>query len=189
MSRLSEQFLQNADWQRALRAALAELGLTTRASRASVFMVTEDPSKKLVASLHSEWTEVGVTPQMPNPAWENLDLQSAGLGRWIDELSAGRVIHDRIHNLPEPEQQALSDRGVVSLCVLPVRSANRLLGFLAFEDCHRSRIWSDTEVHTLRVAAETLSAAVRRSEADKRLRISEMRFRSLLGLGQRNPPR
>ncbi len=63
--------------------------------------------------------------------------------------------------------------------MVPVRLGGRLWGFLGFDDCQGEREWSQVEILALRVAADTLGAAIAARERGAAVAASEERYRAL----------
>jgi diguanylate cyclase (GGDEF)-like protein/PAS domain S-box-containing protein len=66
---------------------------------------------------------------------------------------------------------------------VPVRSGGEWWGFLAFDDCHRPRRWTESEIDALRAVAGALGAALERDLADETRRFTEEQYRSMVEHG------
>jgi signal transduction histidine kinase/CheY-like chemotaxis protein len=97
---------------------------------------------------------------------------------WATEkvLSGEPIILPDVSDLPEeaaPERENLIGRGVLSLLVLPIHSADKIVGLIAFESMSHRRKWSEQHVTLLRLAGELLTTAVRRKRSVLALRESQ----------------
>jgi signal transduction histidine kinase/DNA-binding response OmpR family regulator len=99
--------------------------------------------------------------------WEPPDMTfsyRAALPRWEGLLSGGRCINGPLAGLPPEEQAVFADYAVCSLLVIPVFLHSDFWGFVSFDDCRRSRIFSGDEESILRSAGLLLVNALVRNE-------------------------
>ena len=108
---------------------------------------------------------------------------------WIaDELRSGRVVmfSDR-SELPE---EAATDRrtfekiGVRAHLSMPLAVGDHTVGALSLGVLGRRRNWSDVPIDRLRVVMDAISNALDRKATHNKLRLSETRYKSLLGEGR-----
>lgn len=83
---------------------------------------------------------------------------------WKALLLKEKIINDYVCNLPDKERETLASQDIVSILVIPVFVSQKFWGFIGFDDCRRLRIFSDTEVKTLRSGGNTIISAILRNE-------------------------
>jgi PAS domain S-box-containing protein len=175
----AERFLHAATWEGTLDHALARLGPSVAASRAYVYRNHEDADGGLLMSLCAEWVAPGVTPMIDDPINQSYPYAD-GFERWRELLSTGHVVHGPVDEHPAAEREDAASEGIRSLCVVPIRVGGAWWGFMGFDDCEQPRGWTASEIEVLRVAADTLGAAIGREDEGRRLAETEARYRSLI---------
>jgi PAS domain S-box-containing protein len=169
----SAQLLSPLPWEDAIDAALTTLGEAVAADRVYIFANYTDPvSGERLVSQRFEWSATGVTPQIDNPALQNLSYADA-LPNWERTLAAGERINGLVRDLPEPERALLETQDILSVLLVPVHIQGAFWGFVGFDDCQRERIWSPIEETLLSAAAASLGNAYVRHYAELDLRQSK----------------
>jgi len=148
-------------------AFLEILGKAARASRAYYFLMHRGAHGEWLTSQKAEWCAAGVTPQIDNPALQNLDMVASGYGRWVDVLSRGEAINSLVADLPEQERPLLEAQDIQAILILPLLSDHTLQGFIGFDRCDEARQWSTAEVDLLRTAAADLTQALQRKHHEQ----------------------
>jgi len=174
----AERFLHAPTWEVAIDEVLAHLGPAVQASRAYVYRNHHD-GQQLLMSQAAEWVAPGVPPTLHDPENQSYPY-AAGFHRWEELLPAGQVVHGPVFAHPDAERADAEMEGVLSLCVVPIRAAGGWWGFMGFDDCLEPREWTSAEIEALRVAADTLGAAIGRQQGDRRLAEAQARYRTLI---------
>lgn len=167
----AEKFLAQSSWAESVEGVLARLGEVTGVDHVSLEILdVNDPLGR--DAMVFAWPP----PSRSGRGRDALELPE----RWESMLLEGETVEGRRAELPPGEQQALEERGVESLAVVPlfVRAAWR--GFLALEAKDPARQWSVAEREALKTAARTLGASVQRHEDEEALARSEAKYRELL---------
>jgi signal transduction histidine kinase/CheY-like chemotaxis protein/HPt (histidine-containing phosphotransfer) domain-containing protein len=113
-----------------------------------------------------EWSE-GAEPQTGKGV---IDVPySEKLFNWEEKLSAGLIVNGIVRNLSDQEQAQLLPQGVYSLLVIPIFFQNSFWGFVAFDDCHKERVFSTDEENFLRSGGLLIASAILRSEITNEL--------------------
>ena len=163
----TKQFMRHAAIEEILPEVFARLGEATRVSRVYLLENQTAADGSLTSIYRHEWDAWNIQPNLSIPVLQSFSLPEYGLGRWIELLSTGKVIHDHLRNLPPSEQTFLSQRGVRSLVVVPIFIETQWWGCLGFEDCQNERQWTPLEIDVLRTAADTVGAALQRRQAEQ----------------------
>ncbi|MBW4553668.1 MAG: PAS domain S-box protein [Aphanocapsa sp. GSE-SYN-MK-11-07L] len=155
---------------------LEPLGQAAIASRTYVFENSQDASGKLLLSQRAEWCAEGITPEIDNPALQNLSYET-WFPRWADILAQGGIVSGAVSEFPLSEQQILRPQGIFSVLILPIFVDGEFFGFIGFDHCLEARQWEPSEVTLLGAAAAAISLALEQKQAELALRKSEDRLR------------
>ncbi|MBK7450160.1 MAG: diguanylate cyclase [Anaerolineales bacterium] len=169
VSRAAEKFLKAADWQQNIEAVLMDLGLAADVSRVQFILNSTNSQLAVTSSLKYEWTANGILPQIENPDHQNIPLEAAGLGRWLDDLSNGYQIHGLVKDLPIAEQRLLNQMGSLSIAVVPIFVDSEWWAFMLFDECRAERQWTGMELDAFQTAANILGAAESRTRTALKL--------------------
>ncbi|GBC80256.1 hypothetical protein HRbin09_01490 [bacterium HR09] len=183
----------NLDWNGVLKAlsrllaggsvdeTLGLLGEATGVDRVYVFSVHPHPESGVPAcSQLWEWCRSGVEPQIDNPALQNLEIEKAGFGRWVVELSAGRPMVGLVAEFPQEERPLLQAQGIQSILVAPIFRADQLWGFVGFDSVREARLWQAQEQEVLQTVAAALGEQLAQRKTRMELEQAEERWRNFL---------
>jgi len=160
VSAASELFLKTSRWETNVNTALEQLGRAANASRVYIFERHFSEQGDSLVSQRYEWAAEGISPQIENPALQNLAWRQAGFARWEDTLERRQSIAGRVRDFPDSEKELLAVQGILALAVMPILTEDKLWGFIGFDECREERLWTDTELDALRAAADIFSAAL-----------------------------
>jgi PAS domain S-box-containing protein len=167
----AEKFLAQSSWAESVEEVLVRLGEVTGVDHVSLEILdVNDPLGR--DAMVFAWPPPGQSGR----ARSALELPA----RWEHMLLAGETVEGRRAGLPPLEQEALEERGVESLAVVPLFVRSTWRGFLALEAKDPARQWSVAEREALKTAARTLGASVQRHEDEEALARSEAKYRELL---------
>ncbi|KAF0108657.1 MAG: GAF domain-containing protein [Anaerolineaceae bacterium] len=169
VSLAAERFLSLETWEQSVPEVLAQIGKAAEVSRAYIFERFFSEEGGPFVSQRYEWVSEGITPQIENPDLQNLPYQSAGFGRWEEELTNHRPIFGVVSDFPESEKELLSAQNVLSIAVMPIFFEETCWGFIGFDDCLNERAWPEVELEALRAAADIFGAALARHRAESAL--------------------
>ncbi|HEY3282889.1 MAG TPA: PAS domain-containing protein [Armatimonadota bacterium] len=146
---------------------LEVLGTATGASRAYVYLPTQDVAGRGIGSRFVTWTE-------PRRA-DDANPMGAGLPedvllRWMRETGHQTCIARAAQDFPEPDREVLSERGILSALVIPLVVGGRVEGLIGFDYCSRPRVPEPAETDLLRSAAASLGVALERLRAVNHLK-------------------
>jgi PAS domain S-box-containing protein len=180
----AERFLGPSDWEGSVREVLDQLGQAAEVGRVDLFELCRDEKGELRAMPRYEWLAKDAATAAPNGATgvSPSDALRSAMTRWYGLLSKGETIHGPVSSFPARERASLTEEGVRSLAVVPVREGAECWGALRFADTMTERDWSPIELEAMRTAAGTLGAAIHRRRVDEALRHSEERFRRLTAM-------
>lgn len=168
VSRAAEKFLKAADWQQNIEANINGSWTGSRCKPGAVHLIINS-QLAVTSSLKYEWTANGILPQIENPDHQNIPLEAAGLGRWLDDLSNGYQIHGLVKDLPIAEQRLLNQMGSLSIAVVPIFVDSEWWAFMLFDECRAERQWTGMELDAFQTAANILGAAELRTRTALKL--------------------
>lgn len=165
----AQQFLTAADWKSVIDGVLVKIGQAASVSRAYVFENSRLDSGELVSSHRFEWCAPGISPQIDNPALQNLSWAGTQFEGWANLLTNGEMMTAHVRSLNASEREFLESQQIRSLLLIPIRVGNCWWGFLGLDECTRDRSWTDAECDSIRAAADMFSAAIERQRAQDAL--------------------
>jgi PAS domain S-box-containing protein len=101
---------------------------------------------------------------------------------WMQQLQRGNhIVIPDVNALPSQavEKEILQARNTCSLLMVPIYTAETLLGFMGVDDTSSCRQWTPEDVQALQVLAEMIAGCWERSCIQEALRESEKRYRNL----------
>lgn len=158
--------------------AIGKVGSYIDVDRGFVYMFGEgDPP---LVSLVYEWCAPGAASLQDRS--EPIDV--APLAWTVARFRAGEIVHvPNVRALPvnsNGTRQSYEAQGIRSIIKLPMFMRSELVGCLGFSCLHKEKTWSDDDIALLRVVGEIVVNAWDRKQADRRLRESEERYRSVV---------
>ncbi|GAB4496350.1 MAG: histidine kinase N-terminal 7TM domain-containing protein [Anaerolineales bacterium] len=169
ISRAAEQFLKASNWEQNISDVLENLGLSADVSRVYVVVNETVQGEEIISSLKHEWSAPGFESQLNNSVTQNVPMRKTGFSRWIEELSAGHLIHGSVRTMPNEERGFLNQLGILSVAVAPVFVDGEWWGFLMFDECRHERHWTYLEMEAFQIAASIFGSAETRARTEKKL--------------------
>ncbi|MFO3796277.1 MAG: histidine kinase N-terminal 7TM domain-containing protein, partial [Anaerolineales bacterium] len=161
------ELMRAARWEDVAPAVIEALGQAADVSRVYIFENQFDRENELVIAQRFEWAAPHASPQLTNPTLQGFPLIKGGFERWARLLSNNQVVLGLVREFPESERPLLEAQDIRSLLVIPIFVEGKWWGFIGFDECRTERIWSDSEVQALRLAAELFAAAIHRQEIQR----------------------
>jgi len=161
ISLAAKRLLATADWRLEIQDILAEMGRAAGVSRVYLFAVRSDGGR---AGLEAEWVAPGVPARGDSPEFRDLDIEERGFGPWAEELSQGRSVHGETADFSPQIRRELERWDVGSVALVPIILDGAWWGTIGFDVCGAARVWSPSEIEALRIAADTVGAAMKRAE-------------------------
>ncbi|MBF0127047.1 MAG: GAF domain-containing protein, partial [Magnetococcales bacterium] len=180
---IAQRLLFHGGWKHNIDAVLMDLGMAANVSRAFLALAEEgDALAPIRMTLGNEWVSANREGRTPAPG-----LTPFSFPGWRERLLAGQPLIGRTQDFPEGERADLADRGILSLAMVPILVHDTLWGVLGFEDCQRERTWSSGEIEAMRLAANTLDAAVRKDRLIMEKRAGEEKILKLSTAVEQSP--
>ena len=157
LSEISSDFIHTTDIDTSIIKSFVKLGAITQASRIYLFML--DAEEGTMSNTH-EWCAEGVSAEKDN--LQNLPLSI--FPWWMKKLYNKEIIDipDVSKMLPEAkaEQEILESQNIKSVLVLPVYAANKLKGFVGFDNVLSIGLWSEKDTEFLSLLVDIICNAI-----------------------------
>lgn len=178
VSSISARFiaLNPADLKDALEETLWVLGSFLDVDRSYIFRFSADLTR---AENTYEWFAEGIKPDIGVLQ----DLPNNMISRGMELIEARKPICiPDVADLPAEaaERDFLMGYGVRSLLLVPIATADELLGIIGFETILQTRPWSDEDLSLLTIVGNLFADLFSGIRVHERLRESEERFRTLV---------
>jgi PAS domain S-box-containing protein len=179
LSSCSQILLANIDVEEALKETLYELLIATGTSRVYIFENFEDDQLGLAMRQTHEVCALGIESHIDNPGLRKIPY-TQGFDRWRNTLLNGEAITGRVESFPRQEQYFFEIRPALSTLLLAVWVEGEWYGFIGFDDISQPRVWNDEDIQLLQTAAGMLGVFIERKLAEKNMRESEEKYRTLI---------
>ena len=150
-----------------IRDGLAEVGACCQASRASLYLFTDEQAQ-LVNAYH--WQ--GATLAIASAVSHGDRLPSRQLTGLLQRLRRGDVVLEdgtERSDGDDEHKRILADRGTCAFAAAPVFHSAELQGFLWADDMDGPHRWSTEQLHLLARAADLFATALQRRHSEQRL--------------------
>jgi diguanylate cyclase (GGDEF)-like protein/PAS domain S-box-containing protein len=167
-------------WETVAAKVLQQLCLGLRFSRAAILKNTRPKNGAAAASSHAKILYKWSTPGLisVDKKLEAIDFNHAHLQRWQDVLQHGDPIFSAIADLPSTEREILQQADTQSIAVVPLFLDKHWWGNIIIERCDGLSTTTAQELGSLMAVGRSLSVAIQRESADKRLHQATIAFDS-----------
>jgi len=169
ISSISSRFIKIDDFNDVIKLSLEEIGKICNASKASLFLISEDSRR--MERIH-EWIDSGLG--MLPPSFKNISIEEHSW--WMEILNRGNKIHiGDISMMPveaSPTRTFLENQSVKAALAFPINFKDRLIGFVSFENVENTNNWQTEDFALLGLFSETIGLYFERKEMEDRLRNS-----------------
>jgi signal transduction histidine kinase len=118
-----------------------------------------------------EWCKNEVLPsEQFSPNFDRLFLREIDAPYIDSKLSQGEVINCFVFDLPEPDRSLLAAQGSIAELFVPIWVDRDNWGYIAFDNCSDQRLYDEAEIAILKIAADSIAAAIERQAKDEELR-------------------
>ena len=170
-------------WHSVAPTVLQQLCLALRFTRATILKNADANFSDTAAntdSVHSKivyrWSVPGFTSS--DNALEAINFNDVRLKRWKDALQLGDPVFGDIRDLPSSERQILEQHDTQSIAIVPLFSDHIWWGNIIIERCHDLIKTTPQELGSLMAIGRSLSVAIQREHAGKRLHQAQIAFDS-----------
>jgi PAS domain S-box-containing protein len=184
IAQVANLLLKSPDYTAVLPDVVRLLGEAVGSDRCSIVTAQSYPllSHSLIA-VAAEWCCENVprstdsTPDLFSMNWQNFPELHECL---LLEKSANYLVTD----LSEPNRSLFVRQGVSSIVYLPIIVNGQPWGQIGFDNCGEPRLFEEAEIAILKVAADSIAAAIARQQKDEALQKSEALYRSLFEISK-----
>ncbi len=177
LSTAAMRFVAPTNLDEAIDTVLADAGILVGADRAYLFEFDADCN--LISNTH-EWCAPGVSAQIDK-------LQTLPMTRYpwtLEKLALGQVFQiENVAALPEEaaaEQKILQAQDIQSCLITPIQAAEKLRGFVGFDNVRAPEAWRAEHVALLRIIGQLMANALERETAYQELERSNTRQQAIL---------
>ncbi len=189
----SEMLLKAQNMREVANDVIAQIGRVLSADRCTIGLYLPPDEKDISGYIDFdyEWVAAGVARQT-----DQAGLKVFAMSQYLDFLrplqrgEAIPIITDEIMDTAARDEQVLT--GAKSQFQHPIMVDGKFWGCLGADDCHTPRVWSATEIDSLRLVASALAAVVKREQLTEarieaeRERESAKRASQIAVAGERN---
>jgi len=172
------RLLTTPDYSTGIQQALAIIGQAAAVDRVYIFEnhLHPDTSEKM-CSQRFEWARENVPAQIDNPTLQNFSWEAFGLTLWYKTLAEGKSVNSSSPLFPAGGRDMLESQGIQSLLLVPIFMNGHCWGFIGFDDCHSTRVWSKPEESILLAMAASIGGALKHQwvDAEREVAIIELR--------------
>jgi GAF domain-containing protein len=165
----ANSFLKSFDWREAIDGVLMRLGLTIDATHAYLFEDHLGPNGEKLTSMRYEWTAPGYPSELNLDRYQNSPVDQEGFEEAVEQLSRGEVRMGNSSTFNPIEKPIMDDAGIKAILEVPIFVGGAEWGAIGFNDFRRERTWNSAEVDALKIAANTLGAAIKRQQDEHTL--------------------
>ena len=180
IAQVANRLLRSPDYTTVLPDVVRLLGEAAGSDRCCVTQDTIHPELNVPAvQILVEWCRdsvpesIDTTPDLATALpWDNLV-------QFRQNNLQGVTSNFSIDDLQEPARSIFLEQGLSSILVVPIMVQGESWGQIGFDNCGEPRLYDKAEIATLRIAADSIAAAIERQQKDAELRRSEALYRSL----------
>jgi len=137
------------DFETTMYTALDLIGRAASVDRVYIWKNHTGEDGRLYTSQIFEWSP-DVGPQRSAELANDISFDDS-MPFWKESLQSGQCLNSLVKDTTLQERVQLLPQGVVSILLVPIFLQNKFWGFIGFDDCHRERVFSDTEKNILRI--------------------------------------
>lgn len=169
--------MADTNMSQAIHSALESLGEYTGIDRSYLWLLSADNEHCVYAY---EWKDEDV----PAKYEVGTQLPVSTFDHWMQRLYQGHGVHIPYVNALPPtrysERLQLEPENIQSLMLIPLKSHDRLYGFIGFESILNPRAWTEEEILLLNSVGDIFVSGLIRNETYTHLSDKEHQFRLLI---------
>lgn len=147
------------------------------------------------AKITAEWCQEGIASSFDCTPELNLTIPWQNLPELHEKLLQAEVANYLVSDLSEFNRNLFMTQGIASCLFVPIIVNGIGWGQIGFDNCGEPKLFDEAEIVILKVAADSIAAAIERQQKDEALRQSEALYRSLFEISNEgiyrveyNPP-
>jgi GAF domain-containing protein len=170
IAQVANLLLRSPDYTTVLPDVLWLLGEAVGSDRCSILQEMITPAQLLAVKAVAEWNQSDVlsTVEATPEIHEGVILED-----WALEFHAryvqGAIVNLLVEELPAPAREFFGRQGTTSLLIVPIMVQGWYWGQIGFDNCGEPRLYDEAEIAILRIAADSIAAAIERQAKDDEL--------------------
>lgn len=149
----ANQLLKTNNWRDSIAQVLLRLGNAAEVSHAYLF------EKNATTNVLEEAYRWNIHSM---PYAERMTIPEMHYENWYQQLHHGKIIYGQVKDFSPKEQAFLHNDELQSLILVPIFVEDHCWGCIGFGESRVPYTWTNTEIELLRVAADTIGAAIQR---------------------------
>ncbi len=182
IAQVANLLLRSPDYTSVLPDVVRLLGEAVGSDRCCLTQEILDAiTGKVAVKFVTEHSSVAISSDLGNPEYQSLGV--------IDEdppfelrqmILQGQSANFLVADLPDSLWKAIFEaQKCTSMLIVPIMVQEKCWGQVGFDNCGAPRLFDAAEIAILKIAADSIAAAIERREKDDELRRSEALYRSL----------
>ena len=159
--------IQHDSWSDAINESLELFGKVLNADR--VYYFQNSYSNELgerTATIMNEWSRPPTKPRSNSN--DNKPMPFSELGEFLKDLEHNRVYSNHVENISDSRfRKLLKTFGIKSILAAPIFVGDKFYGCIGFDDCEKTRDWTDGELKFLKTISFNLASAIENEEAEE----------------------
>lgn len=135
-----------------------------------------------LATQRYEWARPGIAPHIDDPMFKSLSFRRLGFSHWYERFREGKEVLGFVRDMSSAEAAFLRSFEVSSIFCCPILFDQSCWGYMALEDCHRERHWTEEQRAIIAASARNLGAAIKRNQEEVARQVADQRFRAIFHL-------
>ncbi|MCU0570244.1 MAG: PAS domain S-box protein [Oculatellaceae cyanobacterium Prado106] len=195
IAQVANLLLSSSDYTTVLSEVVQLLGEAVGSDRCSITqdVVSFDSQEAIAARLLQEWDRAGVLPS--SEILSEIPIDDEAMQRIYQRFVQGETVNLLTTEAPESLRTILEMQRITSILIVPILVQGKCWGQIGFDNCGEPRLFDEAEIAILRIAADSMAAAIARQHKEEALRKSEALYRSLFEISNEgiyrveyNPP-
>ncbi|WP_088892347.1 GAF domain-containing protein [Leptolyngbya ohadii] len=171
IAQVANLLLRSSDYTTVLPDVVRLLGEAVGSDRCTVGQDEIVGGATLSVKAIAEWCRAGISRVLDiHPDFEGGVEPFAEIYR---PLAQGQSVNVLVDDLAEPVRSFMDQQGITSLLLVPILVQGQSWGHFAFDNCGEARLFDEGEIAVLRIAADSIAAAIERQTKDDELRQSQ----------------
>ena len=147
-----------ADLHEAISLTLQKVATAVHADRMFVLEVLPDATAPVI---RNSWTPTCNAEELA-ALLRTMSEPPPDIADWDESLRSGQPVEGRLSLLTGARRDLFERLGVKSTLLVPIMAIGKRWGHISFDDCHREREWTGTEVDILTTLAQLIGTAITR---------------------------
>lgn len=174
VAQVANLLLRSPDYTTVLPDVVRLLGEAVGSDRCCITQDVAHPETGVPAvRILMEWCHAGVSPSIDSTSDLETGVSWDNFAQFRKNHLQGVVSNYLIADLQEPTRSIFLGQSLTSILVVPILVKGQSWGQIGFDNCSEPRLYDETEIAILQVAADSIAAAIERQAQDEELRRSE----------------